>query len=296
MPQHPEIILGANCFELPSGYPQGLGPIELPDGRLICRPHGLTVCGYCCVDFNFDNEEFSEGSDDELEMDGPRRGSGRVFPTKFIPPSTTSTPRDLFGVGVGLTSTTGLHSRRFIRRDDPKQLLIYADGACLGNGQANPKAGWAFVFKPSKDSPSGSGGFCSGRLENEGPFGHRAAQTSNRAELRAILAALRFRVWYGEGFNKLVFATDSEYVAEGATSWLRLWIRNGWKTSGGDQVRNKDLWEALLGEVEHLSNKGLKIQFWRIPRELNEVADGEAKRAARGEDRGKYGSCYGVMC
>ncbi|KJZ71488.1 hypothetical protein HIM_09127 [Hirsutella minnesotensis 3608] len=301
------------------------GPIELPDGRLICRPHGLEVCGFCCVDYSFMDEilEDSEDPDEELAREvvelygqlsdegqariraqlglqplshgsahilrhqddesSARRGSGRVFPTKFIPPSATSIPQDLFVAGVGRRAT--ITSRRFIRRNEPKQLLIYADGACLNNGQANPKAGWAFVFKPDDDP---SRGIVSARLENEGPFGDEAPQTSNRAELRAIIGALRFRAWDGEGFTKLVFATDSEYVAEGATSWARGWVRNGWKTRAGGEVRNKDLWEALLGEFERWDDRGLKIQFWRIPRALNGTADRAAKQAAGEEDNDRY--------
>ncbi|KJZ68138.1 hypothetical protein HIM_12471 [Hirsutella minnesotensis 3608] len=330
------------------------GPIELPDGSLICRPHGLTVCGHCCVDFSFVDEtlEYSEDSGKELEREvvelyeqssgdgqahthvqlglqswtignaqvpcqeddqssgkanvafkktpsnigvvpslrpAARRGSGRVFPTKFTPPSTTSTPQDLFKTGVGRQAT--VPSRRFIRRNNPNQLLIFADGACLNNGQSNPKAGWAFVFKPDDDP---SKGIVSARLENEGPFGDEATQTSNRAELRAIVGALRFRAWHGEGFTKLVFATDSEYVAEGATSWVRSWVRNGWKTRAGGEVKNKDLWETLLGEFERSDDGGLKIQFWRIPRALNGTADRAAKQAAGKGDKDRYADILGI--
>jgi ribonuclease HI len=58
-------------------------------------------------------------------------------------------------------------------------------------------------------------------------------------------------------------------------------LRNDWRTSSGQRVKNKDLWEALLGEVERWAEVGLKITFWRIPRDLNTVADGCAKDAAK---------------
>ena len=48
-----------------------IGPVELPDGRLICRRHGLAVCPYCCVDFSF-MEELSEDPDELL---GARRAN-----------------------------------------------------------------------------------------------------------------------------------------------------------------------------------------------------------------------------
>lgn len=49
----------------------------------------------------------------------------------------------------------------------------------------------------------------SDRLELEGPFGDSHQQTSIRAELRAVIAALSSRVWRGEGFKTIVVATDS---------------------------------------------------------------------------------------
>lgn len=120
----------------------------------------------------------------------------------------------------------------------------------------------------------------SARLESKGPFGDPGAQSSNRAELRAVIAALRFRNWASEAYKTLVIATDSEYVSIGATAWARTWVRNDWRKSRNEPVKNKDLWEMLLGEVEKWHAGGLLIQFWRIPREWNTVADAAAKNAA----------------
>ncbi|KJZ68522.1 hypothetical protein HIM_12087 [Hirsutella minnesotensis 3608] len=222
-----------------------------------------------------------------------RRGTGRVSPTRFNPPSPTCTPGELFPAGISRRATPFVS--RFIRRDDSRQALIYVDGACLDNGQAKPKAGWAFVFKPEAAGTAPDRLAVSGRLEKNGPFGDEHGQTSNRAELRAVLGALRFRHWEGEGFTTLVIATDSEYVAEGATTWARGWVRNGWRTSTGAYVKNKDLWEALLGEVERWDSWGLKIQFWRIPRTLNIVADGAAKLVAGEGDVEEYRETSGVL-
>lgn len=131
---------------------------------------------------------------------------------------------------------------------------------------------------------TGAPSIVSGRLENQGPFGEDGVQSSNRAELRAVIAALRFRNWAGEGFHTMVIATDSEYTAEGSTKWATTWMKNGWKTSGHAAVKNKDLWEILLGEVERHKDAGLTIHFWRIPRGWNTVADEAAKKAAAGDD------------
>ncbi|CAI6074874.1 unnamed protein product [Clonostachys chloroleuca] len=260
------------------------GPCELPDGRIVCGPHGLTVCGKCCMDFSFmdelrDEDNYDDGDNDDehsLEVNAnqdmfdpfhsTRREYGGVFPTEF---TEIGPPLELFHaesrrVGLGVT--------RYVHRHDPGKVLIMTDGACANNGAPNPKTGWAFV--------AGPGQVISARLETQGPFGDPGIQSSNRAELRAVIAALGFRVWAGEGFRHVVIATDSDYVVKGSTQWARAWISNGWKTSSGADVKNKDLWEKLLCEVErHNDDDGLLIQMWHIPREYNTVADSRAKAA-----------------
>lgn len=172
------------------------------------------------------------------------------------------------------------------------------DGACLNNGQANPKAGWAFFHGLNIE---GQPLVASGRLEKQGPWGDDGIQSSNRAELRAVIAALRFRFWPGEGFSTVVIATDSEYVVEGSTKWAKTWVQNNWKRKGRNgnddvNVKNKDLWEMLLGEFEKSQRQGLAIQFWKIPREWNTLADEGAKNAAAAEEMSvAWQDCFGLV-
>ncbi|KAK4194086.1 RNase H domain protein [Triangularia verruculosa] len=244
------------------------GPCELPDGRLLwpvgplpcdSGSHGLVWCGKCCVDYSFmDDSEYEDQNDDSfgsepqvihsnvvaspLDALGPRltRGTGRAFPTKFVPPSASATPSELFSGRVKRMRVT--------------RYTLPTDAG---------KAGWAFWYG---SGPSGNQLIASSRLEKKGPFGADGIQTSNLAELRAVIAALRFRHWPGEGFHTMVIATDSEYVR------------------GGEAVKNRDLWEALLGEIERYKDKGMAVEFWRIPSEWNTVADAAAKEAAAKED------------
>ncbi|KAI8623629.1 ribonuclease H-like protein [Xylariaceae sp. FL1651] len=356
---HGLVVCGMCCVDYSfmedvlSGSDDEECPWELPDGRLVCKPHGLVVCEMCSVDYSFmEDEDFrdndgvldeetesaylnlspeiravfnsrfgiplSRGSrarmstpsaqvasstvaarstreasssasptlqlgETDPEMPEPllssfgtekRRGTGRVFPTRFTPPSTTIKPTELFPGKATYANLT-----RYIHCHDPRKILIFTDGACLNNGQPNPKAGWAIVDGPGF---AGQPHFASSRLENVGPFGDRSFQSSNRAELRAVIAALRLRHWVGEGFKDIVIATDSEYVTTGSTTWAKTWVQNNWKTSSKTDVKNKDLWEMLLGEVERWHDAGLSIQFWRIPRDWNKVSDAAAKKAAEG--------------
>ncbi|KAK2123956.1 hypothetical protein NOF04DRAFT_1349468 [Fusarium oxysporum II5] len=140
------------------------------------------------------------------------RGSGLVLPTVFVPPP-SATPQSLSPAGIGRNGHPPV--TRFIRVDDPKSFLICTDGACLGNGQVEPKAGWTSVFGPLEQNTNAS---VNERLEHQSPLGDFAHPTSNRAELRATIGALRYRNWASEGFTTLVLATDSEYVVKGL-SW-----------------------------------------------------------------------------
>ncbi|ETS75279.1 hypothetical protein PFICI_12223 [Pestalotiopsis fici W106-1] len=200
-----------------------------------------------------------------------RRGTGKVFPSIFTPPSPTSEPEDHFPLSL----LPPKHVSRFVHLHDRKKGLVYVDGACSNNGKLSPRAGWAVVYDDRYGLTD-----LKGRLESRGPFGEEYEATSNRAELRAAIAALRRKDWRDEGFECLVVATDSSYVVNGATAWARSWLRNGWTTSEGHAVKNKDLWELLLGEVERWDEQGLKIELWRIPREANTEADAAAKKAA----------------
>jgi len=158
---------------------------------------------------------------------------------------------------------------RFIRTTDPEQMLMFVDGSSLGNGSPAARAGYGVVFSPVQWFYP-----ISSRLEQDGH-----PQTSNRAELRAVLAALGLRIWIGEGFKKIVIACDSQYVVKGISAWILKWRRNGWKTKSRTAVANQDLWKKLEAKLKEMEKQGMLVQFWWIPRDLNE-ADAYAKAGA----------------
>ena len=68
--------------------------------------------------------------------------------------------------------------------------------------------------------------------------------TNNRMELLAAISAL-------EAMTEpcaVILTTDSTYVKDGITRWIRNWKANGWKTAAKKPVKNKDLWERLDAE------------------------------------------------
>lgn len=107
-------------------------------------------------------------------------------------------------------------------------VTIYADGAAKGNGTKSAKGGWGYLAE-----------FADGRkLES---FGGESPTTNNRMELMAVIRAL---TELPEKHNVTLF-TDSQYVVKGMSEWLPGWKRRGWKTAGGEPVKNVELWQAL---------------------------------------------------
>ena len=106
----------------------------------------------------------------------------------------------------------------------PKRVTVHTDGACEGNPGPG---GWAAVLRCGPHARELAGG--------------EPATTNNRMELQAAIAGLNA---LKEGCDVVLF-TDSEYVRNGITQWLRKWKANGWRTVDRKPVRNDDLWRRL---------------------------------------------------
>ena len=101
---------------------------------------------------------------------------------------------------------------------------IYTDGACRGNPGPG---GWAATLEYN------------GRLRELS--GAEAQTTNNRMELIAVIRAL-------EALSRPVRAcvhTDSQYVRQGITEWMKAWKARDWRTADRKPVKNRDLWEQL---------------------------------------------------
>lgn len=105
-------------------------------------------------------------------------------------------------------------------------VVIYSDGACLGN-----------------PGPGGYGTvLLAGDARKELSAGYRLT-TNNRMELLGAIAGLealkrpcRVELW-----------SDSQYLVHAMTrGWITNWQRRGWRTKNGSPVANQDLWQRLL--------------------------------------------------
>jgi len=106
-----------------------------------------------------------------------------------------------------------------------KRVTIYTDGACEGNPGPG---GWAAILEFGGVIREFSGG--------------AIATTNNRMEMQAALEALQR---LKEGCEVELY-TDSEYLREGITQWIKAWKAKGWKK----KVKNADLWRALDAATE----------------------------------------------
>ena len=82
-------------------------------------------------------------------------------------------------------------------------------------------------------------------------------QTNQRAELTAIIRALDTVPKYRD----LIVATDSQYAINCVTLWYKAWQGNGWKTSYGKTVENKDLIESIRGRLSERERMGVETHF-----------------------------------
>lgn len=116
------------------------------------------------------------------------------------------------------------------------RVVIYTDGACSGN--PGPGGWGVLIIEDGKEREM---------------FGGEADTTNNRMELTAVIKAL-------ESVPKnceIELYTDSQYVKNGITQWIKTWVRNNWKNSDRKPVKNQDLWRKLLAQTLVLqSNDG----------------------------------------
>ncbi|KAJ5182904.1 hypothetical protein N7492_000520 [Penicillium capsulatum] len=286
----------------------------MASGQLGQGPNGHTLVlptPFAPIPLNPEDDDTNddEKSDDELSIlhlphwiyarsdlgTGPKdlrvRG-GRVIPQRFVVADQDAPPESLFRIGIRFNPTPPV--RRFLNLEDSRQVLVFAYGACLDSGTRKARAGCAIVYRDSTISPQVSG-YARFRMEKEGPTGEKHPPTGDRADLRAAIAALRFRCWVEEGFASLVLAIPSDYVVDGITNKVRTWKVNGWKTNTRAPVRNRDLWLCLLGEIERWHEQDLEVYFWRIKREWNLHADRKARKAADDTPRDKYMDICGLF-
>uniref|UniRef100_A0A8C0UI67 ribonuclease H n=2 Tax=Cyanistes caeruleus TaxID=156563 RepID=A0A8C0UI67_CYACU len=138
--------------------------------------------------------------------------------------------------------------------------VVYTDGCCTGNGRNRARAGIGVYWGPGHPLNT------SERLPGR--------QTNQRAEIHAACKAIEQAK--SQNIKKLIIYTDSKFTINGITSWVDNWKTNGWRTSSGGSVINKEDFERL----DNLA-KDIEIQWMHIPGHAGFQGNEEADRLAR---------------
>jgi ribonuclease HI len=148
------------------------------------------------------------------------------------------------------------------------EALVWTDGACSGNPGPG---GWAAIVV-------GPGGRETVELSGGAPH-----TTNNRMEYTAALEGLRAL----PPSSRVCIVTDSLLMLKSMTIWIAGWKRRGWKTAGGEPVKNQDLLRALEQEIARHDAvrwhwvRGHEVGEQHAHKALNDRADRLAVAAAR---------------
>jgi ribonuclease HI len=112
----------------------------------------------------------------------------------------------------------------------PKAVDIYTDGACSGN-----------------PGPGGWGALLRFKAHERELQGGESLTTNNRMELVAAIAALETL----KHPCTVRIHTDSQYLKNGITVWIKRWRVNGWRTADKSPVKNVELWQRLERLLTH---------------------------------------------
>lgn len=111
---------------------------------------------------------------------------------------------------------------------ESKIISIHTDGACSKNPGPG---GWGVVVHFADGSTKELGG------------GIRET-TNNQMELQGAIAALEFLASQKQS-TAVDLYTDSKYVLDGITKWIKGWKKNGWQTKDNKPVKNQEFWQQL---------------------------------------------------
>ncbi|HHW0530203.1 TPA: ribonuclease HI [Escherichia coli] len=140
-----------------------------------------------------------------------------------------------------------------------KTVKIFSDGSCLKN--PGGPGGYGIVLQYRGEEREFSDGFHS--------------TTNNRMEMMGALIGLE-RLKYP---CNVILHSDSQYLKNGMTQWMKWWKRNGWMTSDKKPVKNVDLWKRL-DEAASRHNVRWKWVKGHAGHRENEICDRLAKIAA----------------
>ena len=138
------------------------------------------------------------------------------------------------------------------------KVIIYTDGACSGNPGPG---GWGAILMYKDNKKEISGG--------------KKNTTNNEMELTAVIEGLKMLKYPCE----VELYSDSAYVVNAfLQKWIDNWVKNNWKTSNKEPVKNQELWKELYDLTKKHKVKFIKVKG-HSDNELNNRCDELARNA-----------------
>ncbi len=139
-----------------------------------------------------------------------------------------------------------------------EKVIIYTDGACSGNPGPG---GWGAILMYKDNKKEISGG--------------KKNTTNNEMELTAVIEGLKLLKYPCE----VEVYSDSAYVVNAfLQKWIDNWIKNNWKTSNKEPVKNQELWKELYELTKTHKVKFIKVKG-HSDNEFNNRCDELARNA-----------------
>ena len=136
-----------------------------------------------------------------------------------------------------------------------KKVTLYTDGACSGN-----------------PGPGGYGAVLIYNGVEKEISGGQKDTTNNQMEMMAVIKGLEM---LKEPCEVKVYS-DSAYVVNSIQKgWIYSWKKNNWKKADKSKVKNIDLWERLLSQLEiH------KVEFIKVKGHADDELNNRCDRLA----------------
>jgi ribonuclease HI len=294
--------------------------VELLDGKVVCKIHGLKVCYQRCCDSTVleDSPNQSQSIEDTLL-------SSEAYPDEILQ---IAEPAAKVLQGTAARSVADVQASKYCEdchitwtvptagsteawdeecphhdslggeHAEQRTLVVHVDGACPGNGTPSAIAGVGIYFGPSS-LYNLSVPLVSDTIKSP---------TSQKAELQAAITALRtihddcmparrlliekvvrcicHTECWARGFSfQVVIVTDSAYLFECMTSHLLIWrwnseTRTYSNKKGGNVIKNSEYIRNIVEEVEKLAERGVQVLWKKVPRAMNQKADRLARAGA----------------
>ena len=107
----------------------------------------------------------------------------------------------------------------------------------------------------------------------------RGKQTNNRAELTAIILAIRKALNWETLFARLVVFSDSQLCVDGMKVWRHRWKLDGW-TRRGQPLKNADLWKLVDRILQTAENSNFELVIRKVPAHVDIVGNEGADKLA----------------